>query len=139
MPIRSSELVDEIRAASAGDPLPTVLGVLVEALGADHGAVLTQSSAVALRHPPSDIEFAFSRRVVDSVLDSGEAMVTADLIDGDEQRMASQSIVAQGIRSVMCVPFRHRDEEALLYMDSVTNTLGPKQLRVVQEVLAEVF
>lgn len=134
MSINSDKLMQQIRSAAAAEPLANILMVLVEALDADHGAILT-ALGIQLQYPKEQGAFAFSRLVVDHVLDTGKPLISKDLT-ADEAATSSQSLKMHGIRTVLCTPFRlPAGDDALFYVDSTRRSYTKEHLQVVIEVL----
>ncbi len=136
MSLDSSQLLQKIRSAASAKPLAQALSVLVEALDADHGAVLTDMG-IRLKYPPGDTEFAYSQLVVDHVSSTNEALISSD-VRVDRTASSSASLKAQGVRSVLCAPFKLPDgERGLFYADSTKRRYDNDHLTVVLEVLAQ--
>lgn len=85
--------------------------------GADHGVVAIKDSAtgdiapqaVRFRNPASSNDtIHLSQTIVDRVLETGEAILSADAMR-DERFSASRSLMSLNIRSLMCVPLIDRE------------------------------
>jgi serine phosphatase RsbU (regulator of sigma subunit)/pSer/pThr/pTyr-binding forkhead associated (FHA) protein len=94
--------------------LAMVLDAAIDASGADRGFILLGDTsgrlemqmARAADHAPLPIsEAIISRKIPEQVFASGEAMVVADLLEGDFAAVHTGT-VALGIRQVLCVPLR---------------------------------
>ena len=134
MSISSAKLMQQIKSAAAAEPLANTLMVLVEALDADHGAILTDLG-IQLQYPKDKEAFAFSRLVVDHVLDTGKPLISKDLTT-DGAATSSQSLKIHGVRTVLCTPFvLPGGDEALFYVDSTRLRYTEEHLQVVIEVL----
>ncbi len=103
---------------------------IVERLQADRGCVLTSSGIVV--QVPDGEDFPYSRRVVDSAIDLNEPLLTADAIT-DLDIPTSKSLLLNGARSILCLPFKIGDEEqAVVYLDTRKRGLfNPEHLKVV--------
>lgn len=118
--------------------LETALATVAEHLNAERGCVLT-ASGVLLSFPTSS-DFAFSRRIVDRVLDSGKAMLCADATRGSMK--SSQSILMRGVRSVICCPVQPDGADSLLiYLDNaaIRGAFSPDDLDLVFSLFRELF
>lgn len=136
MSLDSSQLLQKIRSAASAKPLAQALSVLVEALDADHGAVLT-NVGIRLQYPPGDTDFGYSKLVVEHVTKTNEPLISSD-VRVDRTASSSASLKAQGVRSVLCAPFHLPDgERALFYVDSTKMRYDNDHLTVVLEVLAQ--
>lgn len=136
MALDSEELLLKIRSAASAKPLAQALSVLVEALEADHGAVLTEVG-IKLQYPPGETGFHYSRLVVEHVTSTGEPLISSD-VRVDRTASSSASLKAEGVRSVLCAPFALPDgEQALFYADGTRMRYNNDHLQVVLEVLQQ--
>jgi adenylate cyclase len=106
------------------DLFDQILSVAFQLLEADHGVILKQEAnghftPVAVKHRKgSPVNVMVSDTVLQKVAETHKAVLTADAII-DERFSASESIVAQGIRSAMAVPLLAKGRlEAVLFLDS---------------------
>ena len=116
--------------------LASKLAQLIEQLSAERGCIMTSSGTVIAL--PEGGDFPFSRRVVDSVLDRGQPLVTADAVT-DDAVPQSMSLLMKGIRSVLCCPIQlEEDKEALVYIDSSMQArrFSENDLKLVQDSFA---
>lgn len=108
--------------------LDKILEIAMKHLDAERGFILLRKDneprgyTVALAKNFSSAEdsknFAASSSVVKQVLQTGEAVLAFDALS-DERFEASESIVAQQILSVLCIPLRYREEiVGAVYLDS---------------------
>ncbi|KAB2923002.1 MAG: GAF domain-containing protein [Bacteroidetes bacterium] len=111
--------------------LETVLSIAMTHLSAERGFVLlaeerseTGYAVVAETNFTSKgagSAFAASSSVVNSVLTSGEPVLSFDAMS-DERFESSESIIAQRLRSIVCVPLRAGERiTGALYLDSSRN------------------
>ncbi|MEK6247066.1 MAG: FHA domain-containing protein, partial [Planctomycetales bacterium] len=119
------------KSLSLEDVLPKVLDSLFTIfLQADRGFVVLREGesgplipkAVKFRRPDEDDTIRISRTVVDEVMTSREAILSADAATDSRFEM-SQSIADFSIRSMMCAPL----------MDSEGNALGVIQIDTVNQ------
>jgi adenylate cyclase len=114
------------------DVLGSVLGHLIAVVRAERGFVmLWDNAASALGFaaargadggPLALTDFSISRGVVDKVWAEQQPLLTTDAQE-DERLRASESVVAYGIRSVMCAPLRVRGRGVgVVYVDSRMRT-----------------
>ena len=83
-------------------------------------------------------QFPISMSTVQRVFKSGRAFVTVD-VENDSQVNAQQSIINLGLKTIMCVPLKHRGlVRGLIYVDShnVTRGFADADLKTM-EVLAD--
>ena len=101
-----------------GELFQTILQVAINAVGAERGVVVTvqDGEPVVQSHVGGDLRI--SQRVSDRVLTEKVSLIIRD-VSVDPNWESHQSLVAQGIRSVMAVPLQ-TDEEVIgmLYLDS---------------------
>jgi len=86
------------------------------------------------RSPGGDI--ALSRHIVDMVVKEKQSVLTSDALH-DPRFEHGESIVAQGIRSAMCVPlWNSREVIGLVYADSRirSNSFTPADLRILSNL-----
>jgi HD-GYP domain-containing protein (c-di-GMP phosphodiesterase class II) len=91
--------------------------------------------AVRTRSGGSAGSMVLSRTVVQDVLDQGLSTFTHDALS-DQRYAAGQSVVRQGIRSVMCAPMRTTDEIlGVLYVDSQSaNAFSEAELELLAAI-----
>ena len=111
--------------------LKKALELAVEAMGADRGFILLNSSDTENNYTvKSSINFSasqlnealnFSTTVVDEVMKEGKPILLHEAL-GDTPFKASQSIVIQQIQSIACVPLRRKQRHVgAIYMDSLND------------------
>jgi signal transduction histidine kinase len=107
--------------------LNRVMDEVIAATGAERGFVMLRESDGRLRfraargidretidHP----EFQISRSVVEWVADEGQPILTRDA-QTDDQFGVRQSVRTLGLRSIMCVPLRIKDQvSGVMYVDN---------------------
>ncbi len=108
-----SELLRESASRPEKEILSDVLDLVFESVSADRGAILTRFSRDArefdvavIKHrerPIFDEKLAVSRTILDRVVNEKVAVLSSDALT-DERFQGSESIIAQNIRSTMCVP-----------------------------------
>ncbi len=103
---------------SLGELFKTILQVAINAVGAERGVVVTLQEGEPVVQSHVGGEFRISQRVSDRVLTEKVSLIIRD-VSVDPNWESHQSLVAQGIRSVMAVPLQ-TDEEVigLFYPDS---------------------
>jgi adenylate cyclase len=132
--------------ANKEDLFEQILKVAFELLAADHGVILKrdesgQFAPVAVKHRQGaqQVNVMVPATVLQKVAESKKAVLTADAIL-DERFSASESIVAQGIRSAMAVPLMAKEDmEAVLFLDSrqQTNAFSEKDLTILTGIAAQ--
>ena len=98
------------------------------------GALEPKVVRVDKRSPGGDI--ALSRRIADMVVKEKQSVLTSDALH-DPRFEHGESIVAQGIRSAMCVPlWNSREVIGLVYADSRirSNSFTPADLRILSNL-----
>ncbi len=111
--------------------LDRIMDIALNTLSAERGFMVLKSAeskdgleAVSLRHISPEVLDSvreYSSSVVNKVLSSGEAILTFDAIN-DDRFSASESIVMQKIRSIICTPMALGEEIiGAIYMDSLTD------------------
>jgi len=147
---RLRAIVQLSRALGDAQDLPALLdAVLSTTLGlvsADRASLLLLqpgSSTPSLRrgrtHDGRAFEAEISTSVLSQVLARREAIVTADPLL-DERFQRSASLVAQGIRSAMCVPLLSRDElVGVLHLESqlATSVFGREDVALVSAIASQ--
>lgn len=128
------------------DLFDQILKVAFDLLAADHGVILkrdesAQFAPVAVKHRAGaqQVNVMVPVTVLQKVAESKKAVLTADAIL-DERFSASESIVAQGIRSAMAVPLMAKGEmEAVLFLDSrqQTHAFSEKDLTILTGIAAQ--
>jgi GAF domain-containing protein len=108
--------------------LDQVMDAVIELTGAERGFLMLRNedggvSIVAARNLDqqtlfTEEKFAFSRTIVNRVLDSGEPVVTTNATE--DPRFAEQvSIISRGLRSIMASPLRIRGQvTGVAYVDN---------------------
>jgi transcriptional regulator with GAF, ATPase, and Fis domain len=77
-----------------------------------------QCSRNFAKEPVDSPEYTISRSIARRVLDAGEAVMAVNAVE-DERFRDIQSISVLGLRSVLCLPFRMRDQvRGVLYIDN---------------------
>jgi HD-GYP domain-containing protein (c-di-GMP phosphodiesterase class II) len=127
---RVSEILS--RAVGVEALFDSILSAILEVGGGDRAAILMRPAdgsgshhqvdmvAVRTRDGSATGAVTLSRTVVNDVLDKGISAYTDDALT-DERYGSGESIVRQGIRSVMCAPMRTTDAIlGVLYVDSQT-------------------
>lgn len=106
--------------------LRTVLDLAVEFTQAERGFIaLTRPSqplSISVLHNLNGADYEADRRVsqsiIDRVLQSGEPLITTDA-QLDERINVAESIIAQQIRSIICIPLQTKDDIiGVVYLDS---------------------
>ncbi len=123
-----------------------ILKVAFQLLSADHGVILTVAKdgtfdPVMVRHrnPNKQHNVMLSETMLKRVVETRKAVLTADAII-DERFAASESIVAQGIRSAMAVPLLVKgDIQAVLFLDSRQHiaAFSEKDLAILSGIAAQ--
>ena len=84
-------------------------------------------------------EFHISRTIAEKVVKSGEPLLAVNALEDDRFREI-QSISAIGLRSVLCLPFTHRDRViGVLYIDNrlQKGVFGRDHLRMLESLAAQ--
>lgn len=115
--------------------LTSILYHLMQKLKAERGCILTAKGTMITL--PHGSDFPFSRTLVDSVLDEGKPIVTADACK-DRSVPESTSILMRQIRSVLCCPIALDGDEAVVYIDSSLHNrkFTDQDLELVQDSFA---
>lgn len=127
--------IHQRKCESESDRLEHTLAALAESLGAERACLLTASGD---QHQyPAKAEFAFSRRIVDRVLDSDQPMLCHDAVT-DINAPNSKSVLVRGVRSVMCLPLTVQQQKAVLYLDTTaaSGAFSREDLATVQQVIS---
>ncbi|MEC4892311.1 MAG: adenylate/guanylate cyclase domain-containing protein [Oscillatoria sp. PMC 1051.18] len=105
-----------------------ILDLLLQIMNVDRAAILLvnetskQLEAKAVKSRPgvtTDYQF-YSKKITNTVLESGKAILTADATS-DNRFSGSESILAQAIQASMCVPLKPRDRTiGVLYVDNLS-------------------
>lgn len=96
----------------------TILQVAITAVGAERGALITLQDGEPVVQSHAGGELRISHRVRDRVLEDKDSLIIRD-VRVDPGWESHQSLVAQGIRSVMAAPLQTDDEViGMLYVDS---------------------
>ncbi len=112
---------------------------VLAAVAADRAALLLRSGAEqepqvrAVRGFAAGEELRLSRTIIDAVLERHEAVLTIDA-QSDERFDQAQSILLQGIRSIICVPLWNDGRvDGLIYLDHrfAGRNFGEHELRLV--------
>ena len=127
--LQISDEINQVR--DTGLLLDRIMDIALGTLAAERGFMVLKSGkrssnfdVVSTRHiDPDTIDSIreYSSSVVNKVIETGESVLTFDAIN-DERFAASESIVMQKIRSIICTPLVIRDEAiGAIYMDSLTD------------------
>ena len=96
----------------------TILTLATEAVGARRGLLMTLDESQLLVRARRGDDFRISQRVRNQVIDEKLSLIIADA-QADPDWESHQSIVAQGIRSLLAAPLQTDDRViGLLYLDS---------------------
>jgi signal transduction histidine kinase len=123
--ISSTTEIDEL--------LNKVLDAVFEKVQADQGFIMVlneNSGQLELRVSRrrrggvAAMDFTISRTIINTVIEKGEPVLTADAL-ADERFQRGESIIAGNIRSAMCAPLRSRDK--VLGLLQVHNEEGSRQ------------
>lgn len=108
--------------------LEKILNLLFEIMNVDRAAILLierQSGELELKTVksrsgiPVDSQFC-SKRIINFACKKGDAILTADAFH-DPRFERSESIIAQSVHALMCVPLKPREEAiGVLYVDNVS-------------------
>lgn len=119
-----AEITETLNGSSSlRDALDRALKVAVEATGAERGMILTDLGGLDFEtpvfHAKSDNQSrAFSRSVVDKVLESKKPLLSLDA-QRDSRLADSSSLRVMGTRSVLCVPIQGGNQNfGTLYLDN---------------------
>jgi adenylate cyclase len=129
------------------DLFEQILKVSFELLNADNGVILTVDPKdhsfvpVLVRHRSATVHqnLMLSETMLRRVVETRKAVLTADAII-DERFSASESIVAQGIRSAMAVPLLVKGSiRAVLFLDSRQHiaAFSEKDLAILSGIAAQ--
>ena len=109
--LQISDEINQLR--DSAELLDRIMDIALTTLSAERGFMVLKSAeasdgleVVSLRHiSPDSLDSIreYSSSVVNKVMSSGEALLTFDAIN-DERFAASESIVMQKIRSIICTP-----------------------------------
>lgn len=125
--------------------LDKILKVAFELLAADNAVIFlptddgSLSVQAVLRRKPDALEVVVSDTVLKKVTETRSAVLTADAIL-DSRFSASESIVAQGIRSAMAVPLLSKGVlRGVLFCDTRerTNAFSEKDLKVLSGIASQ--
>lgn len=126
--------------------LDKILSVAFQLLAADNGVLLLMSpqgqlvpESLKRRDARSTEDIVLSETVLERVMATGEAVLTADAVL-DARFSGSESIVAQGIRSAMAVPLLvHGELKGVLFLDTriKTNAFSEKDLKLLSAVASQ--
>ena len=113
---------------SVGEVLTGLLDFAFGTLRADNGAILVKDGAgrldvqVVRRRPGQSGDLVVSATLLSQVMQTREGFLTADAVM-DQRFVASQSIVAQGIRAAMAVPLVAKGEVlGVIFLDTRERT-----------------
>ncbi len=123
--------------------LQRLMELIFAMLPADRGALLViddsgqpQARVTRVNDQASTQEINVSRTILSKVVEGGMSILTADA--GSDARLAAgQSIIAQNIRSAMCVPIRGKQRTlGAIYVDTVLSigVFGKDDLHVLTTV-----
>ncbi len=110
--------------------LESLMDLIFDTLPADRGSLMlvdrhgeTTPAVMRQSRDSADEELAVPRTILNKVIDDGVSILTADA--GSDARLAEgSSIIAQNIRSAMCVPIRGKERcLGVIYVDT-TLTVG---------------
>jgi signal transduction histidine kinase len=112
-------------AADVPALLETVLRAALRLVEAERGAILLMSDSddrpslqIARDRDGARVEMLLSSSLMSEVVSTRTAVVTANALT-DPRLDGAASLVAQKVRSAMCVPLFHRDEQiGILHLDS---------------------
>lgn len=101
-----------------------VMGLIIDAIPAERGAILLRSPTdaadlkiKAVYGYGGDEEVRISRTITQEVIENQKAVLTVDA-QADDRFGRAESIMMQGIRSIICVPlWNNRDVIGMLYLD----------------------
>ncbi len=109
------------------DVLNTVMDEVIAAIHAERGFVVLRTDEGRLdfraargmvQETLDQPEFQISRGVVESVVGSGEGLLTSDALQ-DERFMSRQSVMSLGLRSILCAPLRVKERVlGAIYVDN---------------------
>ena len=105
----------------------TIMDLAFEAVNAERGyLVLSEADERLLvkvrrfRHPSGRKRLSISRSVVDTVLAKGQAVMVNDAMK-DQRFSSRESVVANSLRSVLCVPLKCQDKVlGFIFVDNPT-------------------
>ena len=125
-------LAQDLNATLSPDEvLERAMNDVITIARAERGFVLLKNKAsqgkdrqfqTAARGVASEIldtqEFAVSRSIIRQVLESGDPVITSDATH-DERYRESESVIRQGLRSILCVPMKSKSGVAgAIYVDN---------------------
>jgi signal transduction histidine kinase len=123
--------------------LERILATAFQLLRADRGAIILvdpengrPTHRVARRRSGEKTELVLSTSIVNEVMARKEAVVTADAV-ADARFGRADSIMAQGIRSAMCVPMLYQEELlGIMQLDSqiAAGVFGKKDLELFTSI-----
>ncbi len=128
-----------------GDVLDQVMDSVMEITRAQRGFLMISGASGELefqvaRNLEAEVletcTFMISMSTVDRVFREGRSFISVDI--GDDSRVSSQqSILNLGLKTVMCVPLRHREHIlGVIYVDShnVTRGFNDDDLRILESL-----
>lgn len=118
--------------------LDKILDLLFQIMNVDRAAILLvnpktnnlERKAVKFREEPLADEHFYSKKITNTVRETGNALLTADA-QSDERFEGSESILFQAIHASMCAPLKLRDTViGVLYVDnlSLSNLYSPEDV-----------
>jgi len=102
-----------------GEVLTRVMEQVIGLTDAERGYILWKKPnttelefhvASSVERDPSDSSFQITKTVVNRVIETGEPLITDDA-SGDETLGEAASVMHYALRSVLCVPLKHKDGE----------------------------
>src|SRR5438477_59015 len=106
------------------------------AIGLLHSDAKSFINVEVRRQDPSDTsELRISRTVLDDVVKEKKALAFVD-VSGDEKLKRAQSIISQGIRSILCAPMVIADAVVgVLYVDYLVNRMiSEEDVRLIAQI-----
>ncbi len=118
--------------------LDKILDLLFQIMNLDRAAILLinpktnnlENKAVKFREEPLADEHFYSKKITNTVRETGNAVLIADA-QADERFEGSESILCQAIHASMCTPLKLRDSViGVLYVDnlSLSNLYSPEDV-----------
>jgi serine phosphatase RsbU (regulator of sigma subunit) len=130
-----------VATAPLDDLLRSIMDLVFESVRPERGFLMLLDPATGQLEPKvvrtasggADQQIALSRHIADLVVTGKQSVLTSDALH-DPRFEHGDSIVAQGIRSAMCVPlWNSREVIGLVYADSRlrSNSFTPSDLRIL--------
>ena len=143
-------LHDVARVLSSGadreEMLEHIMDAVIAATGAERGFLVLKQPGAGLqvqvarnfrREDLSDPAFSASKTVIDFVLASGTSQLIDDALS-DRRTAASDSVTAQQLRSIVCVPVGSQDQTVgVLYLDHPGDVahFSPGDLKLLEVII----